>query len=231
MLLPVAVAVIMIGVLFGVARTESSDLDREVQEFIYRLALRPGMSICEMGPGDGVLLVRLSQAVMPGGKLHATAPNDAELVATAAAVNATGHGGALTTHKATADEWAPGLADHSCDAIYSRMVIHMIDQDTVARYIPQWAASLKAGGRMFMTDHNPLDGTRSGPRRPILKLFGLISFMPVVPEETEVAEIVGGGFALVDGPFDHPYYAAGYGAVYTLPSSLQRAATARRRRL
>ena len=35
----------------------------------------------------------------------------------------------LTTYLATNDAWAPGLADSACDALYSRMVIHMIPED------------------------------------------------------------------------------------------------------
>ena len=41
--------------------------------------------------------------------------------------------------------------------------------------------------------------------------------MPVVPQETEVEEITSGGFVLVDGPFEHSFYAGGYGALYQAP--------------
>ena len=39
--------------------------------------------------------------------------------------------------------------------------------------------------------------------------------MPVLPQETEVARIVAGGFRVLEGPFPHPYFLGGYGAVYT----------------
>ena len=152
---------------------------------------------------------------MPGGSLVATAPVDAELEATRAAVEAAGLG-SVRTFKATAAAWAPGLPAAACDAIYSRMVIHMIPEDVVHAYIPLWRASLKPTGRMLMADHNPMDGGTTGPRRPMMTLLGLIPLMQVVPADTEVEEITSlGPFTLAEGPFDHPFFMGGYGAVYT----------------
>ena len=205
----------------GVFATESSDLASEADSYAMHMQLRPGMTICEMGSADGTLMALVGRHVMPGGKLIATAPNRAELAATSAAVAAAGLG-KVQTHKATSSDWAPGLPPHTCDAIYSRMVIHMVSESTIHTYIPQWAAALKPGGRMFMTDHNPLDGGTTGPKRPIDWKFGIIPLMWVLPQETEVAQILEGGFQLQDGPFEHPYFAGGYGAVYgpaTQPTS------------
>ena len=95
------------------------------------------------------------------------------------------------------------------------VIIHTVQDSIIETYIPQWATSLKPGGRMFMTDHNPLDGGTTGPKRPIDWKFGIIPLMWVLPQETEVARITEGGFKLLQGPFEHPYYAGGYGAVYT----------------
>ena len=94
------------------------------------------------------------------------------------------------------------------------MVYHMIPEDVARSYPAQWRHSLKPDGLLFITDHNPMDGGTTGPRRPIMKLFGLIGFMSVVPQETEVAEIVAGGFKVLDGPYDHPFYMGGYAATY-----------------
>lgn len=41
--------------------------------------------------------------------------------------------GNVTTFLATSAQWAPGLAAASCDAIYSRMVYHMISRSTILR--------------------------------------------------------------------------------------------------
>ena len=68
---------------------------------------------------------------------------------------------------------------------------------------------------MFMTDHNPLDGGTTGPRRPIEYRFGFWPMMYVWPQETEAAEIVARGpFRKVEGPFEWPYFGGGYGVVY-----------------
>ena len=116
----------------GVYATESSDLDAEAQEFAMHLHLRPGMTICEMGSADGSLMVRVGKHVMPGGRLVATAPKRAELAATSKAAKAAGLG-PVRTHLATNADWAPGLEPHTCDAIYSRMVIHMVDITVIRR--------------------------------------------------------------------------------------------------
>lgn len=217
---------LVVSMVSGVFQTDSTDLEAEAAVYAERLALKPGMTLCEMGSANGALMSLLAAYVMPGGSLVATSIVDKELAATARAVDAAGFDAAasLTTYLATNDEWAPGLADGTCDALYSRMVIHMIPEEVVTgTYIGQWARAVKPGGRMFMTDHNPTDGRTDGPKRPIMTLFGVLPFMPVVPQDTEVAQITAGGFELVSGPFAHPYYHMGYGAVYT-PAAQQGAA-------
>ena len=200
---------------------ESEDLESEVKVFADKMGpLAPGMTLCEMGAADGTLLVRLGPLVMPGGRLMATSPLDRELDAMSKAVVQAGMAGALTTFKATDDDWAPGMPDGSCDVIYSRMVYHMIPAAAARRYPAQWKRSLKAGGKLFITDHNPLDGGTTGPRRPILEIGGLFGLMPVVPQETEQAEIEAGGFVATDGPFAHPFYAGGFAAVYKRTSEV-----------
>ena len=208
----------LISMTSGVFQTSSTDLDEEARVFAARLSLKPGMTLCEMGSANGALLSKLAPYVMPGGRLVATSILKAELSATADAINKIGldADAVLTTYLATSRAWAPGLSDGSCDALYSRMVIHMIPKPTVAVYIPQWRKALNPGSLMFHTDHNPMDGGTTGPRRPITNLFGFVPMMPVVPQETEVAEILNGGpFQLVDGPFAHEFFHMGYGAVYS----------------
>ena len=193
----------------GPVKFESSNLDAEVAFFSSKLQLQPGMTICEMGAADGTLLVRLGGKVMPGGKLVGTSPLDVELKAMRAAVEEAGMGQALSTYQASDENWAPGMPDDTCDVIYSRMVYHMIPKAVATSYPAQWKSSLKHGGRLYITDHNPMDGTTTGPRKPIF-----LSFMPVVPEETEVGEIEAGGFTALGGPRPHPFYSGGYGCVY-----------------
>ena len=226
----------------GVAVMASADIEAEAAAYASALRLRPGMTVCEMGAADGALLARVGKRVMPGGTLIATAPSKAELAATSAAAAAAGLG-KVQTFLATPTKWALGLPPRSCDAIYSRMVIHMVRATTIKVYIPQWAAALRPGGRMFMTDHEPYDGGHPGGStrwfdwagalargiwlrdqpgwvdrrcRPVGHQLGVLPGMYVLPSETEVAEIVAGGFELLEGPHDHPYFGNGYGAVYTV---------------
>eukprot|EP00966_Prymnesium_polylepis_P097161 2250487-Prymnesium_polylepis.1 len=92
------------------------------------------------------------------------------------------------------------------------MVLHMIAKNVVETYVPQWATALKPGGKLFHTDHNPLDGGTTGPRRPMSD--NMMMSMNVTPSDTEAAEIVAGGFVVEDGPFDWLYYPSGYAALY-----------------
>jgi SAM-dependent methyltransferase len=204
------------GMMTGVFQTESSDMKAEVQLLAQHMGLLPGMSLCEMGSANGAMLSRLGAKVMPGGRLFATAPVGAELEATTRAVAQAGMGASLRTFQATDLEWAPGLPPASCDVIFSRMVYHMIPQEVILRYIPQWRMALKPGGRLLVTDHNPANGDNDGPRQPLLVFLG-VKTMTVVPQGTEVSEITGGGFELREGPFDHPFYVGGYAAVYGHP--------------
>lgn len=199
----------------GVFETQMDSPEAEASTYAMHMRLAPGMTICEMGAADGTLMAHIGKHVMPGGKLIATAPKRAELAATSRAVKAAGLPG-VRTYLATNTEWAPGLPPQTCDAIYSRMVIHMIDIHVVRRYIPQLAAALRPGGRVFMTDHNPIDGGHDGPSRPMEWKFGVWPMMYVLPQNTEVREMTAGGhLRVVEGPFDYHYFMGGYGVVYT----------------
>lgn len=200
----------------GLYMTESSDIAGEAKAFASHLQLQPGQTICEMGSANGVLMARVGRHVMPGGALVATAPHRAELMATLKAVSDAGLGN-VRTYLATGNDWAPGLAPQTCDAIYSRMVVHMVNLRTIRRYVPQWAAALRPGGLMLMIDPNPADGGHDGPPRPIEYRFGVLPEMQVLPQDTEIAEVCKGGhFRVVHGPFEYPWIQGGFGVVYSV---------------
>merc|ERR1719161_1273766 len=46
---------------------QSTDFDEEIAKIVGFLQLKPGMTYCEMGGGDGQFMVALGKAVMPGG--------------------------------------------------------------------------------------------------------------------------------------------------------------------
>lgn len=98
--------------------------DDEAQLFAEKLRLHPGMTICEVGVGSGDLMARLSKRVMPGGRFVATSISSVDLWMVGQAVRAAAGKeaqAALTTYLATDSDWAPGLPNGSCDAVYSRM--------------------------------------------------------------------------------------------------------------
>ena len=57
----------------------STHLDKEIEKIVRLLALRPGMTYCELGCGSGEWVAGVGRAVMPGGKVIVTAPHASEL--------------------------------------------------------------------------------------------------------------------------------------------------------
>ena len=146
----------IIPIMQGVEPFSSPDLEAETALFSSYLNLRPGMTICEVGVGDGTLLASLGKRVMPNGHVIGTSINQAELdSATSKVLDAGIPSNALTTYRATNRDWAPGMPSRTCDAIYSRMVYHMIPKEVGMRYISQWRDSLTDGGSLFFTDRAP----------------------------------------------------------------------------
>ena len=88
------------------------------------------------------------------------------------------------------------------------------------RYPEQWAAALSADGIMVHMDHNAIDNDghviTTGPHVPIANT----SQMKVVPQETEIQEMLARGpFRVVTGPFVYPFYQLGYAVVYQVDHS------------
>ena len=100
----------------------SSDERAELAKITSLLGLKPGMTLCDLGAGDGGYLAKLGPAVMPGGHLHSTGSMCPEVRAQRATTRA-------IDPSATAVIGLPmnaGLTPGSCDAMYSRMSFHMM---------------------------------------------------------------------------------------------------------
>ena len=183
----------------------SRNLGAEAAAIAASLGLKPGMTVCEMGPGDGTLLAKLYASVSPHGKLVAASPVEDELVRTACTAAHAKVQGELTTHLSSEEHWAPGLPNGTCDAIYVRFVVHILPNAALARYMVQWAQALSPGGRLLVVSLNE-SRTSLGS-----------ALTTVSTQDAQVAQMTASGFALIGIPSSHPFpYVDGcYQALYT----------------
>ena len=159
--------------------------DREITEARALLGLRPGMTYCELGAASHHMTA-LGKAVMPGGHVVVTAPNQYQLDDLTRAAKDAG----LPITALLASDVKMGIGVDSCDAILARMVYHMISE-AVARdvYLPQLARALRRGGRVLILDHDdPNHSTR---------VNASLGGMAVVPKLQEIREFTDAGFALL----------------------------------
>lgn len=180
----------------GAFQSYSHDLGAELDNLTALLRLKPGLSYCEMGAGNGLFSAALGKAVMPGGAIYATSPHQAELDAVKSAVTQVG----LQANVFQANDTSMGLPPASCDVIFSRMTYHMVKPGpAVLVYLPQLRAALKSRGRILILDHDADNGatTRDGAK---------LKDMKVVPMLQEIREFTSAGFALVKVIDSWPFF-------------------------
>jgi ubiquinone/menaquinone biosynthesis C-methylase UbiE len=125
------------------------------------LALAPGMTVADVGAGDGRFSVILAQGVGPAGRVYATEVDPAEIDKIAARARDEGLGN-LTAVTGTQEQ--TGLPAGCCDAILLRLVYHHFT-DTAAMRRSLWDA-LRAGGRIAVIEVPPQPGWRRLPGVP-----------------------------------------------------------------
>jgi len=216
----------------GVLAAYSMHYSGEVAAMLEVMPLKPGMTYCELGPGDGTFFKKMAMQVLPGGKAIAIAPAQMELDAsTQAAIEEGVPADAIIQTLSTNEPPVSGLPEGGCDYIYSRMVYHMIPSATAAEYTKQIAKALKPNGCYFATDHDPSNEiyTRPGAALSVDAIEGGEMMMPngmaVVPMAVEINEYQAGGLVLERVIRDWPYFSSpkfgakyddnGYGLVFS----------------
>lgn len=119
------------------------------------LALAPGMTVADVGAGDGRFSVVLAHSVGPGGRVYATEVDRTDIDKIAALADEEGLRNLKTVVGRQEDT---GLPAGCCDAILLRLVYHHFT-DTAAMRRSLWS-SLKAGGRIAVIDVPPQKGWR-----------------------------------------------------------------------
>ncbi len=126
---------------------ESTIADERIFEAI---ALRPGITVCELGAGDGALSVAAARLVGPAGRVFTTELGDERVKTLRESVAKSG----LTN--ITVVEGAPGgtnLADGACDALFLRNVYHHFPEPAAMNAAIR--SAVKPGARVAVVDFTP----------------------------------------------------------------------------
>jgi len=158
----VALAVVLLAVALapvaaqqtGLTEAMTASAEVEIPQFMDLLALKPGMTVADVGAGFGAWTARFSQALGPSGKVYANDVGAQQLAFLRERVQRE----KLTN--VTVLEGAPGstnLPAGCCDAILIRDAYHHLTQP--ADIIRSFAAALKPGGRLAVVDFPPRPNT------------------------------------------------------------------------
>jgi tRNA A58 N-methylase Trm61 len=114
------------------------------------ISLRPGITVCELGAGDGALSVAAARLVGPAGRVFTSELGDERVKTLRENVAKSG----LTN--ITVVEGAPGgtnLTDGSCDALFLRNVYHHFPEPAAMNAAIR--SAVKPGARVAVVDFTP----------------------------------------------------------------------------
>jgi SAM-dependent methyltransferase len=169
-------------VLAGCASGASS---AEVEKLAAALGLEPGMTVADVGAGDGDFALELARLVGDDGRVIATEVEEAKVDE----VRRLAEGEGLANLNAVlGDQETTGLEAGCCDAILLRLVYHHFEEPAPMR--ADLRAALKPGGRLVVVDILPQEGWRDLPGVPDRGGHG-------IPPRLLVEEMTGDGFELV----------------------------------
>jgi predicted methyltransferase len=130
--------------------TRAQDNPRDLTRLVEALSIRPGMTVGEIGAGDGGLTVLMARHLGDSGRMLSTEISAERLAEIRNAVSAASLG-TVTVIEAGVD--STNLPEACCDAIYMRNVYHHFENPTAINR--SLFASLKPGGRLAVIDFPP----------------------------------------------------------------------------
>lgn len=114
------------------------------------IGVREGITVCEMGAGDGELSIAAAKMVGPGGRVYTSELGDDRVKALRSKVTAS------SLQQITVVEGDPfktNFPEGACDALFMRNVYHHFADP--AKINGSIATSLKPGGRIGIVDFTP----------------------------------------------------------------------------
>jgi SAM-dependent methyltransferase len=159
---------------------ERKDAEAEAPKLVDVLALKPGMTVADVGAGGGAMTVVLGTWI-GSGRVFATDVTQDALRATREYIAKEGLTNVTVIEGAQA---ATNLPDACCDAVFLRNVFHHVT-DPVP-FNKSLYASLKPGGRLAIIDFPPGKGSKLFPGVPANRGGHGIP-VPVVVDEMQAA--------------------------------------------
>ena len=148
--LPLLALALITLVVTGIVAAQQAGSSIATERIFESLGLKPGMTVCEMGAGDGELTIAAAKVVGSGGRVYTSELGDERLKALRSRVEGSG----LEQIRVV-----PGAPDRTnfpegaCDALFMRNVYHHIESP--GPMSASLAASLKPGGRLAIVDFTP----------------------------------------------------------------------------
>jgi ubiquinone/menaquinone biosynthesis C-methylase UbiE len=129
------------------------------------IGVREGLTVCEIGAGDGDLSIAAAKRVGSEGRVLTSELGESRIQKLRAAVEASG---LATITVVAGDEEKTNFPDGACDALFMRDVYHHFTSP--ARMNASIAAALKSGARAAIVDFTPpgdeaAPGSRAGDGR------------------------------------------------------------------
>jgi predicted methyltransferase len=179
-----AVTLAAIGALLGTWRGSGFHADgAELPRLRTVLALKPGMTVADVGAGNGELSVALAAEVGPSGRIYSTDLDVAQVTIAAAAAQLTN----VTIVRSQVED--TGLPENCCDAIVVRRVYHHLTASTATN--ASLFRALRPGGVLAVIDFPPL-------------VSWMWALNHGVDPRRVTEEVVASGFRLVDVIEDWP---------------------------
>lgn len=144
-----------LGVLLALAAPAlRADDASEARRLFDLMELKPGMTVAEIGGGNGAMTVEMAKRVGPDGRVYSSELNADRRADIRAAATRT-HLTNITVLESSAE--TANLPDGCCDAIFMRNVYHHFTRP--GEMDRSLVAALKPGGRMGVIDFVPSPGS------------------------------------------------------------------------
>lgn len=134
----------------AVAAAQRSGSTIANEQIFAALDVREGVTICEIGAGDGELSIAAARAVGASGRVYTSELGDERLKALRQRV---GNSGLAQITVVAGEAAGTGFPDAACDALFMRNVYHHFGNPAAMN--ASIAAALKPGGRLAVVDFSP----------------------------------------------------------------------------
>lgn len=145
-LLVLFVTLLVTGVVAQRSRSESVATERIFEA----IGVAPGMTVCEMGAGDGELSIAAARAVGPEGRIYTSELGDDRIRTLRERVSSSGLAHVTVV---PGDPLKTNFPEAACDALFMRNVYHHFSDPV--QMDASIAVALKAGARVAVVDFTP----------------------------------------------------------------------------